>query len=296
MKLHISLIAVACLVASAVEAQVIFSDNFNSDTTGISPTGWTSVSPASPTLGTLGAIVTNVSGNNAVDLLDSSTASQTRLEEDFTTTSGGVHLSLSFTRNANIPVTTSTQALYVSLGTNGVNESSAANRAADIRLFNDGNYRIDIGTQNGGGGFVSGAVSSSNSFGESGLTIGTHTLDIYAFAGTTGGATLGYTGPDSVARILDPHSFAVFIDGTLLQPTNNFTANGAYGFQATGFYSQGTLGRFGFVTGGASAISGMDFLVDNVVLSAVPEPSTMALLGAGSLFLIGALRRSRRSR
>jgi len=295
MKLHISLIAVACLVACSSQAQVIFSDDFTGDTPGLSPTGWTTVSPSTPTLGTLGAIVTNVSGNNAVNMLDNSAASVARLEEDFTQNSS-LHLSLSFTRNANIPVTTSTQGLYVTLGSNGLSQATSANRAAAIRLFNDGSYRLDVGTQNGSGAFVSAGVSGSNSFGEGGTTFNTHTLDIFAYAGTTGGATLGYTGPDSVARTLDPHSYAVYIDGTLLNASTITTASGDYGFQSAGFYSQGTLGRMGLVTGGASAVSGMDFLIDNVVLSVIPEPSTFVLLGTGSLLLIGALRRSRRSR
>jgi hypothetical protein len=298
MKLHISVIAIAiaCLVASSSKAQVLFSDDFTGDTPGSSPSGWTSVSPGTPAA-LNGAIVTNVSGNNAVNMYDYSTSANARMEEDFTPTSSGLHLSLSFTRNANITPTTSTQGLYVSLGANGLSQGTSANRAADIRLFNDGSYRIDIGTQNGSGAFVSGpTVSASNSFGEAGTTFSIHTLDIFAYAGTTGGATLGYTGPDSVSRILDPHSFAVYIDGTLLQPTNNVTVNGDYGFGNAGFYSQGTLGRFGLVTGGASAVSGMDFLVDNISLSVIPEPSTFTLLGAGGLLLIGALRRSRRSR
>ena len=297
MKLHIiSLIAVACLAASASEAQVIFSDDFTGDTAGSSPSGWTSVSPSTPAA-LNGAIVTNVSGDKAVNMYDYSTTANARLEEDFTTVSGGLHLSLTFTRNANITPTTSTQGLYVSLGTNGLSQGTQANRAADIRLFDDGSYRIDIGTQTAGGAFASGPnVTSSNSFGESGATFNTHTLDIYAYAGTTGGATLGYTGPDSNPHILDPHSFAVYIDGVLLQPTNNVTANGDYAFENSSFYSQGTLGRLGLITGGSSAVSGIDFLVDNVVLTAIPEPSTFVLLGAGGLLLIEALRRSRRSR
>src|SRR5712675_694277 len=112
MKFHIALIAIACLVASSSEAQIITNFDFTGDTPGSSPSGWTSVSPTTPTLGTLGAIVTNVSGNNQVDMLDQS-AANARLEQDFFATS--VHLSLSFTRNANISPTTSTQGLYVSL-------------------------------------------------------------------------------------------------------------------------------------------------------------------------------------
>lgn len=295
MKLRISLIAIACLVASLSEAQVITNFDFSGDTPGSSPSGWTSVSPSTPTLGTLGAIVTNVSGNNAVNMLDSSGTANARLEQDFTGASS-LHLSLSFTRNANITPSTSIQGLYVSLGSNGLSQGTSANRAAVVRLFNDGNFRIDIGTQTGGGAFSSAAVSGSNTFGEAGTTFSIHTLDIYAYGGTTGGATFGYTGADSVARVLDPHSFAVYIDGTLRQPSTNTTANGDYGFQSASFYGDPTLGRLGLVTGGAAAQSGMDFLVDNIVLSAIPEPSTFALLGVGGLLVIGVLRRSRRSR
>src|SRR6266404_2465680 len=101
MKLHISLIAVACLVASSSQAQVIFSTDFTGDTPGSSPTGWTSVSPATPNPGILGAIVTNVLGNNAVNMLDYSngaSGARARLEDDFTTSASSLHLSLTFTR------------------------------------------------------------------------------------------------------------------------------------------------------------------------------------------------------
>src|SRR5712671_6769846 len=108
MKFHIALIAIACLVACSSEAQIITNFDFTGDTPGSSPSGWTSVSPSTPTLGTLGAIVTNVSGNNAVNMLDNSTTANARMEQDFIPTDN-LHLSLSYTRNANITPTTSTQ-------------------------------------------------------------------------------------------------------------------------------------------------------------------------------------------
>jgi hypothetical protein len=291
MKLLVHLSAVVCLVAAATEAQVITNFNFNSDTPGTSPQGWTSVSPSTPAAQN-GASVTS---GNAVNVYDYNTAANARLEQDFAA-ANNLHLSLSFTRNANITPTTSTQGLYISLGTNGLSQGTSANRAANIRLFNDGGYRIDVGTQTGGGAFSSAAVSGSNTFGEAGTTFNTHTLDIYAYGGTTGGATFSYTGPDSVARVLDPHSFAVYIDGILLQPSGSATtANGDYGFQSASFYGDPNLGRLGLVTGGSAAISGMDFLVDNIVLSTIPEPSTITLLCAGGLLLIGLMRRSRHS-
>jgi PEP-CTERM motif len=305
MKLHISVIAIAiaCLVASSSEAQVICADNFNTDTLGVKPTGWTSISPSTPTPGTIGAYVVDPgSGDYALRMVDNSPAANARAEQDFASVYSGLHLSLSFTRNANITPTTSTQGLYVSLGASGASQGTQSNRAVNVRLFNDGGYRIDIGTQNADGTFNASAVSGSNTFGEAGATFNTHTLDIYAYSGTAGGATLDYTGPDSVARVLDPHSFAVYIDGSLMQPTNNVTANGDYGFEtsAWGLYGGSNLGRLGLVTGGSSAIAGMDFLVDNISLSAltaVPEPSTFALLGLGGLLLMCVRRvRSFRSR
>ncbi|HXI83529.1 MAG TPA: PEP-CTERM sorting domain-containing protein [Verrucomicrobiae bacterium] len=296
MKLHISIITVACLVACSSQAQTIFSTDFTGDTPGSSPTGWTSVSPSAPAA-LNGAIVTNVSGNNAVNMYDYSTTANARLEQDFTTSASGLHLSLNFTRNANIAPATSVQGLYVALGSNTLSQGTAANRAVNFRLFNDGSYRVDAGKQNPDGTFNSNpVVSGSNSFGEGGTTFNTHTLDIFAYAGTTGGATLGYTGPGGTNGVLDPHSFAVYIDGAFLQNASTITtANGDYAFQNSSFYSQSNLGRLGLVTGGASSASGIDFLVDNISLSVIPEPSTVALLGAGSMLLIGVLRRTRRS-
>jgi hypothetical protein len=296
MKLHISFIAIAiaCLVASSSEAQVLFSENFTGQTPGATVSGFTVVAPTTATA-TLGSIVTNVAGNNAMNMYDSSATAATRVDEDFAPTSS-LHLSLSFTRNANIAQATTTQALYVSLGLNGLTQTTAANRTLDMRLFNDGSYRLDRGFQTSGGAFVSNGVTSSGVLFDSGsLTIAPHTLDIYAYAATIGGATLGYTAPDAVARVLDPNSYAVYIDGALVQPsTYGLTANADYGFFNSAYYGA-NLGRATLLSS-ATAITGVDFLIDDVSLSVIPEPSTFTLLGAGGLLLIGALRRSRRSR
>ncbi len=290
MKLRISLIAIFCLVCSVSQAQTIFSFDFSGDTVGSSPSGWTSVSPGTPAA-LNGAIVTNVSGNNQVNMYDYNTSSNARLEEDFTGNSS-LHLSLTFTRNATITPTTSTQGLYVSLGSNTLSQGTLANRALDIRLFNDGTYRIDRGFVSGST-YLSNGVTSATTFETS---IGTHTLDIFAYGGTYGDSGYSYTGPDSVARLLDAHSFAIYLDGSMLLPSSyGLTANGNYAFQNASFYNSSELGRFGLVTGGASAVSGMDYLVDNIQLAVIPEPSAFLLLGSGGLLLVGMLRRSRRS-
>jgi hypothetical protein len=293
MKLLVCLSVVACLAAASIEAQVITNFNFSGDTPGSSPSGWTSVSPASPTLGTLGAVVTNVAGNNQLNMLDYSGTASASVQQDFSPVNDSLHLSLTFSRNANIAPSTTTQALYVSLGANGQSQGSTSNRAVALRLFNDGTIRIDSGFQSGSGNLVSNKVVNAGSFETAGPTFGSHSLDIFAYSGTAGGATFGYTGPDSVARVLDPHSYAVYIDNVLVT-LGTTTLNGNYGFQtnAWGVYTGTDLGRFSLLTGGAGAISGIDFLVDNVQLSVIPEPSTFALLGAGGLLLIW-MRRNR---
>jgi hypothetical protein len=280
-------------LAPLSQAQAIFSQNFDGQTPGANPTGFTSVSPSTAIPGTLASTVVALgSGNNAVNMYDYSTTANTRLEEDFTAMSSA-HLSLSFTRNANITPAGTTAGFYVSLGAFGASQGTSANRALDIRLYNDGTYRFERASQNPDGTFGTLSLTGNGTFEASGPTFGTHTLDIFAYGGTTGGSTLSYTGPDAVAGILDPHSYAVYIDGALAQPSvANLTANGDYGFYTSSFYSSTDLGRFGFVTGGASSVSGVDYLIDNLVLSAipVPEPSVGILFGACGLLVLWTRR------
>jgi hypothetical protein len=276
-------------LAPLSQAQAIFSQNFDGQTPGANPTGFTSVSPATAIPGTLASTVVALgSGNNAVNMYDYSTTANTRLEQDFTAMSSA-HLSLSFTRNANITPAGTTSGFYLALGTFGASQGTSANRALDIRLYNDGTYRFERASQNPDGTFGAVSLTGAATFEAAGTTYSTHTLDIFGYSGTTGGSTLSYTGPDAVARILDPKSYAVFIDNVLVTPsTANLTANGNYGFYTSTFYSgAGDLGRFGLVTG-ASNLPGMDFLVDNIVLSTipVPEPSACILFGAGGLLVL----------
>jgi hypothetical protein len=125
-----------------------------------------------------------------------------------------------------------------------------------------------------------------------------HTLDIFAYAGTTGGSGLTYTGPDAVTRTLAAKSYAVFIDNVLVTSFSDSISLGNYGFTspvATPYNNPGDMGRFGIVTGGATARVGMDFTVDNIFLEVipVPEPSSMALVaGAFAMFGWRMFRRS----
>jgi hypothetical protein len=290
--LLISCVVVATGWLAPLSQAQVFSENFNGQTPGANPTGFTSVSPSTATPTNGATVVALGSGDNAVNMYDYSTTANARVEEDFTAMSSA-HLSLSFTRNANITPAGTTSGFYLALGTFGASQGTSANRALDIRLYNDGTYRFERASQNPDGTFGVVSLTGAATFEPAGTTYSTHTLDIFAYGGTTGGSTLSYTGPDAVARILDPHSYAVYIDGALAQPSAaNLTANGDYGFYTSSFYSSTDLGRFGFVTGGASNLPGMDFLVDNIVLSTipVPEPSTCILFGVGGLLVLWTRR------
>jgi hypothetical protein len=305
MKLLSCVVVIASLVASATQAQIITNFDFTGDTAGAKPTGWGTVTPTSPTTppptaSALGAIVTNVAGNNAGWLYDYSGANNASMQFDLAVPQDKLHLSLSFARNSNMPPTSTTAALYVSLGTNAT-QGTAANRAADVRLYDDGSYRLDTGLRNSSGVITSAANTGSGQLFESGSNMpppfAFHTLDIYTFGGTLG-QTLNYTGPDSVARVLDDHSFAVYIDNNWVTVGTN-TLNGNFYFNSAGFTNDAqVLYRFGLITG-ASSNTGIDFLVDNIVLSniaVIPEPSTFVLLGTGAFILTGLRKRSRRSR
>lgn len=295
-----SLFATSIEVAPLSEAQSIFSQNFDGQTTGNIVSGFTAVTPATATARPTGrgaVIVDESLPNRALNVYDFDTVNPVRAEQDFGPQSSA-HLSLTFRRNADITIDTgaeSTRAFYVTFGLNGTSQGTQANRLIEFRLFNNGVYRMNRGVQDAGGNFVSSGLTPAASFEPAGTTFGTFSLDIFVYDNTPGGGTLAYTGPDAVGRVLDPNSFSVFINNFFVTPSSSPTANGNFGlFQTTAYGTDNNVGRFAFVSGGSSAISGVDFVVDDVVLSAVPEPSTIAMTCLGGLLLIGTRRFWRR--
>jgi hypothetical protein len=287
--------------SSRLAAQSSYSQNFNSQTPGNTATGFTEVRPVIATTGPtgLGAVIINQSpGDNALNLYDYDSTGNGRVQQDFTASSLA-QVSFEFQRNADIAVNTSsssTQALYVALLNTGSTITTGDNRLFEVRLYNNGQYRINRGIQGGGGDWSSNALDVAGSFEASGTTFGTHTLHIYAHSGLPGDTAVGYTGPDSTPRFLDANSFSVFINGARINPTDGATANGNFGLLHSATYGAASnLGRFGLLTGGASSVTGVDFVVDNIVVfNQVPEASTgWAILPAGLALLAWRRLRSR---
>ena len=291
-----SLVATSIGVAPLAEAQTLFSQNFDAQTTGNTVSGFSAVTPTTATARPTGrgaVIVDEGLPNRALNVYDFDTVNPVRAEQDFGPQSSA-HLSLTFRRNADIAIDTSaesTRAFYVTFGLNGTSQGTQANRLIEFRLFNNGAYRMNRGVQDAGGNFVSASLTPAASFEPAGTTFGTFSLDIFVYDSTPGGSTLAYTGPDAVGRVLDPNSFSIFINNTFITPSSSPTANGNFGlFQSTVYGTDNNVGRFAFVSGGASAISGVDFIVDNVVLSAIPEPSALTMIGIGGLLFAGTRR------
>ncbi len=298
MKLTLSSLMVLAGTVVASQAQVLFSDNFDSQTTGNSVVGWSALSPTTATASRGAVIIDETLPNRALRIYDTDNANSTRAEEDFASRSD-VHLSLSFRRNADIavdPSAASTTAFYVSIGANGLGQNTQANRDLEFRLFSNGQYRVNRGVQDGSGNFVSTSLTTAQNFEPAGPTFSYHTLDVFMYDGVAGGATKAYQGPDNVSRLLDPNSFSLFIDNVFVTPPSGATANGDFGiFQSSIYGTDNNFGRLGLVTGGAANLTGFDYVVDNVVVSAitVPEPSSLAFVGLSGLLLL-ARRRSNR--
>jgi hypothetical protein len=293
-KICLALFAGICLIVATSPAQVLFSENFDAMTLGLNPTGFTVNLPASPTPGTLETTVVSFGGGNGLRLLDLSGTLNAQVQQDFTPSSS-VHLSLSFARNQNITPANATSGLFVSLGFFGQNQPALASRTMAIKLFNDGTFGMERGIQGPGGVYVSSNTSGYAPY-ETPASgpFSTHTLDIFAYAGMTGGSGLSYTGPDSVARTLAAKSYAVFMDNVLVTSFSDSLSLGNYGFTSGGSYSDpGDMGRLGLVTGGAQSRVGMDFTVDNITVSVIPEPSAFALLALGFAVAGGRISRCR---
>jgi hypothetical protein len=286
------------MIASTTQSQTLFTENYDTQTLGVNPTGFTVNLPATPTPGTLETTVVAFGGGQGLQLLDQG-AGNAQVQQDFTASSS-VHMSFSFARNQNITPANATSGLFVSLGTYGQNQPTLASRNLAIKLFNDGTFGFERGTQTGGGAWVANVTSVQGTYEAAGGSFGTHTMDIYAYAGTTGGSGISYIGPDAQTYALSAKSYSVFLDGVLVTAMDNSLSSGVYGFtSAAGYSDPADMGRFGFVTGGATSRVGMDFTVDNMFVEGiqvmpVPEPSTTVLVGLG-LAAFGVLVKRKRS-
>src|SRR5215471_11689078 len=102
MKTLFGVLLAGC-TATLVQAQTLFTDNFDSQTTGNTVSGWTAVSPTTATASRGALIMDETLPNKSLHIFDTDAANSTRVEQDFAPRSD-IHLSLSFRRNADIAV------------------------------------------------------------------------------------------------------------------------------------------------------------------------------------------------
>jgi hypothetical protein len=156
--------------------------------------------------------------------------------------------------------------------------SLAARRYFNIELYSDSQFNVNSGA---------GPDDNDNVFGA-----GSNLLTV--FVNDYNSQDLLYVRPDtSLTGTLSPNSIAVyhnsiFIHQTLLDISDTNSAGTTIGT------SENNFGRIGFYS--VSGVIGIDYNFDNLLVTQIPEPSSVALVAAGcGLVLLRSTRKVRRN-
>lgn len=274
-------LATACLLLtlSVTSAQTYLTDTFETETTGNQPTAAITVRPNTNTLTNLITVVDgidNLAGTGkGVRIFDNDVADSAALEYNFVGSAGAqvsaVQISFDFAGGAG----NTDGARYINVsagnffdGSTSPQFGSSTNRIFDVRLYGDGDVRFyDDGTSTN---FVSGA--------------GVNTITMFVNDFET---AISYIAPDtSLSTSLAANTVAYY----LFDGTDYSTSTGALNAALAGG-TENNLGRFGMAS--LSNTVGLEYIVDNITVSAIPEPGTFALL-AGALALTAVMLRRRK--
>lgn len=265
-------------------AQILFTETFESQTVGATPTGGQTIRGDNSDTNRLAIILgsgDNIAGTgNALRLRDNNSTTNVSLEwlivPNSAAQESAVHFSYNFARGPQ--ASSGSSRIHFSAGVYDTNTGprygSSGNRIFDVRHRSDGS--VQFLTRN----------PDDNS--EINITVGTgnvltsgNVLDVFANGGL---APINYISPaTSASATLAAQSVAYYLNGTQRSTGLIFNPNQA-GNQ---------FGRMGFTT--ISGTTGLDLILDNVQASVIPEPGVyVGLLGLISFAAVLAARRQRR--
>jgi hypothetical protein len=272
---------------------VLFEQNFEDLALGSKPGtsgvgGFTTVRPDLNDVTQLIEVV-EFAGGKGLRMYDNNattTGNNTRaaLEKNFGTSAAGYQaVELRFTAKL-LPVpagvtASSTSGLIIGMG--AFNSSTGValtgnERVVDFRLQQNGQYGV---ARNVSGTSTTTLSGSSNvlSYGADGIS-----FRVVANAGPT---SVNYTGPDGNVYALGAKRFSAWIGNSLVE----LSSLTQFEFRATTTVNE--LGRFAIYTGSGAGDAGINFLIDDIQLSVIPEPATWALALGVAAGLAVALRR-----
>lgn len=263
MKKTLTIIGLAVATLAGAQAQVVFSQDFAAG--GV--TG-NYVNSSSPTTGQWNAISTSgaakvwsIASNTLQISSTGANAAAASRTTDFSPVP--VALSATFTFNLLSSSTALTQAIGMYFGS-GFDTGNSAPTNADVHS------RFAIGTTASNQWFIRQiGVSNSGNFS------GSQAISFYA---NNSGASINYTNPTGGSTALADDRWDVWVGTTAV--FSNIAAQ----------TSSQTLADWKFVAEGSGTFSGQ---FDNFVVTAIPEPTTWALIGLGSAFMLWNLRRKR---
>jgi hypothetical protein len=274
-------LATACLLLplSVTSAQTYLTDTFETETIGNKPTAAITVRPNTNTPTNLITVVDgidNLAGTGkGVRIFDNDATGLAALEYNFVGSAGAqvsaVQISFDFAGGTG----NTDGSRYINVGAGSFFDGSSSprigsstNRIFDVRLYGDGDVRFYDG-------------SASTNF-VSGAGVNTITMFVNDFE-----TAISYIDPDTLlSTSLAANTVAYY----LFDGTDYFTSTGALNAAIAGG-TENNLGRFGMTS--VSTTVGVDYIVDNITVSAIPEPSTFALL-AGALALTAVMLRRRK--
>ncbi|WPJ97843.1 hypothetical protein SH580_08980 [Coraliomargarita algicola] len=247
----------------SISAQSIYSDDFSSG-------GFSGYTVSSSANADRGAVIvdettttpTNPFSGNAAHIYDFKDGSAIRVQKDYTLTASTQLVQLiQFDAALATAADTTDGTLVFRVANAGTSISSQSNSAFELQLRQTGVLAIYGATNNGFSDEINVAGSS---------------LSIYANSSSD---TIVMSDLADNELTLQANEFAVYSNGSKL---------GVWGFFSNNFSSSDGIGSLGFVSN--TATNGTNVIIDNISVTAIPEPSATTLL-MGSSVLVFSLSR-----